>query len=60
MTCRLSALERAFELARSGKAASIDAIRTTLKREGYGVTQLVGPQLIRQLRALIRLVNARG
>jgi hypothetical protein len=53
MTYRPSALERAFELARSGRVASIETIKLILKREGYDGAQLAGPHLIRQLRLLI-------
>jgi hypothetical protein len=35
MDPKVSALERAFQLARSGQAASIDDIKKRLKREGY-------------------------
>jgi hypothetical protein len=53
MTYRPSALERAFELARSGGVASIETIKLILKREGYDGYQLIGPQLRRQLRVVI-------
>jgi hypothetical protein len=53
MTQKPSALERAFDLARSGEASSIAAIKTILRREGYGDAQIIGPQLLRQLRVLI-------
>jgi len=46
------ALERAFELARSGECAKLEDIRERLKAEGYGVEQLSGPALLRQLREL--------
>jgi len=50
-------LERAFELARRGDLHSIAEIRRVLNAEGYIVSQLQGPQLIKQLRALIRAVR---
>jgi hypothetical protein len=47
-------LERAFDLARSGRFASVADIRTALKRERYEqvVAHLAGPSIARQLRAL--------
>ena len=46
-------LERAFQLARSGQHASVDAIRKQLHKEGYSTSQLFGPALRKQLRELI-------
>jgi hypothetical protein len=46
----LTTLERAFELAKSGKCGSVDDIRRTLISEGYAIAQLQGPLLRRQLR----------
>jgi hypothetical protein len=45
----VSAVERAFELARSGECKNIDQIRSKLSREGYDQDQILGPQLSRQL-----------
>jgi hypothetical protein len=50
MTFRPTALERAFELARSGEHAGPPEIRERLKREGYDAKQIEGPMLMRQLR----------
>lgn len=47
-------LERAFELAGSGKCASMDELTRMLKAEGYASGQLVGPSLRKQLLTLIR------
>jgi len=49
-----TALERAFELARSGKITTVAKIRQSLKSEGYSDSQLIGTALIGQLRDLIR------
>lgn len=49
----LTTLERAFELAKSGKCGSVDDIRRALISEGFRVSQLEGPLLRRQLRDLI-------
>jgi hypothetical protein len=53
MDSKPTALERAFQLAKSGRAGSLDDVRAQLKSEGYDLGQLVGPQLIKQLRKLI-------
>ena len=52
MDRRLTALERAFELARSGTCADVAQVRQQLKIEGYPRDQLTGPSLIRQIRDL--------
>jgi hypothetical protein len=48
-----TALERAFELAKSGNVASVTDLRARIKSEGYAQNQLDGPALGRQLRNLI-------
>lgn len=48
-----SALERAFELARSGAFATVSDVKRALRAEGYGDEQVTGPQLRRQLREII-------
>jgi hypothetical protein len=48
-----SAIERAFELARSGCFVTTDGIRNQLRREGYSPDQVLGPVLLKQLRELI-------
>jgi hypothetical protein len=54
MDPKVSALERAFQLARSGQAASIDDIKKRLKREGYEEKAVDGgPSVAGQLRKLI-------
>jgi hypothetical protein len=52
MIDRPTALERAFDLARTGKYASVTELRVQLKAEGYSGEQLTGPKLLRQLRDL--------
>jgi hypothetical protein len=54
----LTALERTFHLAKSGRVKDLQEIRTLLRQEGYDVGQLEGPQLRSQLRKLID--DARG
>lgn len=57
---RLSTVERAYELARSGRCHSVDEIRTTLIREGYEAVQahLTGPSIKKDLAALCRAAAA--
>ena len=50
MSLKPTTIERAFELARSGRVANIEEIRVILKSEGYNVAKLSGPLLLRQLR----------
>jgi hypothetical protein len=50
----VTALERAFALAKSGEYATVPDIRKRLAKEGYSVTQITGVALSKQLRALIR------
>lgn len=52
MTDRITTLERAFELAKSGDCASISDVREKLAAEGYSLQQLTGPTLLKQLRTL--------
>jgi hypothetical protein len=47
-----SVIERAFELARSGKCRTVGEIRHHLMKEGYDLHQIEGPELIKQLRDL--------
>jgi hypothetical protein len=56
----LTALERAFQLAKSGQVARIDEIRAVLKREGYSADQVQGRQLARQLNELIKAARSGG
>ena len=49
-----TALERAFQLARSGQCRSTDEITRVLNKEGYDSKRVIGPFLIRQLRAVMR------
>jgi hypothetical protein len=50
---RPSQLERAFELARTGKYPTVDIIKKQLTREGIDSHQIEGPVLRRQLREAI-------
>jgi hypothetical protein len=53
MTPNVSALERAFQLAKSGRVGGITDIRAQLKREGYDNSVVEGRLLRSQLKALI-------
>lgn len=57
-----TALERAFELARSGEFGSVEQIRARLKVEGYDPRHVQGKALTKQLKGIIadsrRLNNA--
>jgi hypothetical protein len=55
---RPTAVERAFELAKSGEVSGIAEIAKILNREGYSVQDIHGPSLRRQLRALIAHAKA--
>ena len=49
-----TALERAFQLAKSGSCVSVDDIKKRLIAEGYSTAQITGGALLKQLRALIQ------
>ena len=50
---RPSTLERAFELAASGRFASVTEIRSRLAAEGYFTAEVCGPLLCKQLMRII-------
>jgi hypothetical protein len=54
MDHRMTALERAFQLARSGKVSTITEIVGSLRSDRYDTRQIEGPALKRQLMDLIR------
>jgi hypothetical protein len=54
MDQKMTALERAFQLARSGSVAGLAEIISTLNREGYSGSQIEGRLLKRQLADLIK------
>lgn len=55
-----STLERAFELARSGRYGSLSELKHAVAAEGYDRKQLEGAALGRQLSALIKNESVRG
>jgi hypothetical protein len=54
MNSEVTALERAFQLAKSGKYLSMSEIRKKLKKEGFSLVQIEGGALTKQLRELIK------
>jgi hypothetical protein len=54
----VTALERAFQLAKSGTCDSVADLKKRLRTEGYSITQITGRVLSKQLDALIKA--ARG
>ena len=58
MDTNVSALERAFHLAKTGEFATVAEIKIRLQAEGYYASQIEGAQLNKQLKALI--AGARG
>jgi hypothetical protein len=54
-----TALERAFQLAKSGDYAAVSDIKKRLIQEGYSVAQVTGGVLSKQLLALIRSAQGR-
>jgi hypothetical protein len=53
MTLRPTALERAFDLAKTGRYATLGEIKQALHHEGYSTASLTGPLLMKQIRQLI-------
>ena len=49
----VTALERAFQLARSGHCRSTDEITKALSKECYDTKRVIAPSLMRQLRVLM-------
>jgi hypothetical protein len=56
----LEALERAFQIAKSGGAASVQDIKKSLRREGYDERAVEGYTLSRQLLRLIKDAKPAG
>jgi hypothetical protein len=56
---RISQLERAFELARSGRCATVADIKRKLREGGYQDDQVEGRLLFSQLNSLMRKSTGR-
>ena len=54
MAPEISIIERAFQLAKTGQYGSVEDLKRKLRAEGYSVTAITGPSLLRQLRELIK------
>lgn len=50
----LTALERAFQLAKDGSCHSVLDIKKQLRAEGFSITQITGKSLYKQLRSLLQ------
>jgi hypothetical protein len=51
---RPTAVERAFELARSARCLTTTDIRKKLKEEGHSLEAIAGPALLKQLTAILQ------
>ena len=49
-----TSLERAFQLAKSGRCVSVADIRVGLKAEGYDIRQIEGRSLFKQLTQIVQ------
>jgi hypothetical protein len=58
MSAAVPAIERAFQLAKSGRVSSTEEIRKVMKRKGYSPGQVWGRSLGKQLVALIKTARA--
>lgn len=58
MTNRPTSLERAFQLAKGGQFSGLGGVTEQLKAEGFGLSQIEGASLKRQLRALCQASQA--
>jgi hypothetical protein len=58
MDRNVSALERAFQLAKLGEVGGVPKIRAQLKREGYDDRVVEGRSLISQLQNLIKIARS--
>jgi hypothetical protein len=58
MDYRITALERAFQLARAGRIQAIGGIKAQLRREGYDDAAVEGPLLRSQLKKLMETARS--
>jgi hypothetical protein len=59
MNIHITALERAFQLAKTGAYASVQEIKRQVSREGFSADQITGRSLSKQLSELIRKSRAK-
>ena len=57
MDHRVTALERAFQVAKSGKCSSVADLKKQLRAEGYSIAQITGRTLVKQLEVLIKMAR---
>ena len=57
MDHRVTALERAFQVAKSGKCSSVADLKKQLHAEGYSIAQITGRTLVKQLEVLIKMAR---
>lgn len=50
-----STIERAFEIAGSGDVTTIERLKMMLAQEGYSLSVLTGPLMLKQLRRRIEI-----
>jgi hypothetical protein len=53
----VTALERAFQLAKSGKCTSLADLKKRLHAEGYSIAQITGRTLAKQLVVIIKMAR---
>ena len=58
MAHEASAIERAFELARTGQYLSVEDLKKKLRAEGHSIATITGPTLLKQLRELIKATRS--
>jgi hypothetical protein len=49
-----SAIERAFQIAKSGNVIDVTELKKILKKEGFGAAQVAGRSLAKQLKSAIK------
>jgi hypothetical protein len=54
---KITAIERAFQIAKSGHAPNVDQIKVALLNEGYPSGRIDGPSLSKQLTAIIAVAR---
>ena len=53
----VTALERAFQIAKSGDSKSIADLKKQLRKENYSLNKITGRTLFKQLAALIKVAQ---
>jgi hypothetical protein len=57
MDHRITAIERAFQIARSAHTSSVAEIKEGLRKQGYAPEQISGPVLPKELIAIIAVAR---